>query len=67
MVPAQATGSAFQALAGHEGDADYQLSDEITREMQSLSPAADTNGSDADFSMAALASSMLSCFPPMEQ
>jgi hypothetical protein len=32
-----------------EGDADYQLSDEIIREMQSLSPAADTNGSDADF------------------
>ena len=30
-------------------DADYQLSDEIIREMQSLSPAADTNGYGASF------------------
>jgi hypothetical protein len=41
MVPAQATGAAFQtvACAGllFEGDPDYQLSDEIIREMQSLS------------------------------
>ena len=53
MVPAQATGAAFQTLAGarllFEGDADYQLSDEIIREMQSLSPAADTNGYSASF------------------
>jgi hypothetical protein len=36
-VPAQATGAAFQTLAVarllFEGDADYQLSDEIIREM----------------------------------
>jgi hypothetical protein len=53
MVPAQATGAAFQTLAGarllFEGDADYQLSDEIIREMQSLFPAADTNGYSASF------------------
>ena len=30
-------------------DADYELSDEIIREMQSLSPAADTNGYSASF------------------
>jgi hypothetical protein len=30
-------------------DADYQLSDEIIREMRSLSPAADTNGYSASF------------------
>jgi hypothetical protein len=53
IIPAQATGGAFQTLAGarllFEGDADYQLSDEIIREMQSLSPAADTNGYSASF------------------
>jgi hypothetical protein len=53
MVPAQATGAAFQTLAGArlllDGDADYKLSDEIIREMKSLSPAADTNGYCASF------------------
>ena len=38
IVLAQATGAAFQTLAGarllFEGDADYQLSDEIIREKQ---------------------------------